>query len=48
MNSKDHDLLGQIKDGIERGLADIAAGHFVEFTPDYAKRMAERFKAANK
>lgn len=47
MTSEDHGLLGQIEDGIERGLADIAAGQFVEFTPNCAKRMAERFKAAN-
>jgi len=31
--------------GIERGLADMEAGRFSEFTPRYAKEMAARFKA---
>ena len=35
----------QIEDGIDKGLADIGAGRFSEFTPKYASALAARFKA---
>lgn len=34
-----------IEIGIKRGLADIEAGHFVDFTPSCAKNLAVTFKA---
>ena len=35
----------QTEAGIAKGLADIEAGRFNEYTPKYAKAMAARFKA---
>lgn len=35
----------QVENGIAKGLADIEAGRFKDYTPQYAKDMAARFKA---
>lgn len=34
-----------IEDGINKGLADMGAGRYREFTPKYANDLAARFKA---
>lgn len=38
-------LAMQTEVGIAKGLADIASGRFIDFTPKYAKVMAAHFKA---